>query len=126
MRRWLRRLVCLGILGACGAGLYMLIQRRRTSGQQSEPVWPPMSTDAEARPFTVVSSDGGEAAAAATPARWLPPVDGECPDGYPIKANDASGIFHMPGGRFYTRTIPERCYAKADDAVSDGYRPAKA
>jgi len=64
---------------------------------------------------------------AATPdARWVPPVDGNCPDGYPLKANDNSGIFHAPGGRFYARTVAERCYANAEDAIADGYRPAKA
>ena len=54
------------------------------------------------------------------------PVDGECPDGYPVKANDNSGIYHVPGGRFYGRTVPERCYARAEDAEADGYRAAKA
>ena len=56
----------------------------------------------------------------------MPPVDGGCPDDYPIKANDNSGIFHVPGGRFYDRTVPERCYADAADAEADGYRRAKA
>ena len=61
------------------------------------------------------------------PAQWLPPLaDGTCPDGHPVKANDNSGIFHVPGGRFYERTKPERCYADADHAAADGYRPAKA
>jgi len=32
----------------------------------------------------------------------------------------------VPGGRFYERTVPERCYAHADDATADGYRAAKA
>ena len=58
--------------------------------------------------------------------RWVAPVNGDCPDGYPVKANDNSGIFHVPGGRFYDRTVAERCYANADDAIADGYRPAKA
>jgi hypothetical protein len=57
---------------------------------------------------------------------WVEPIDGACPDGYPIKANDNSGIFHVPGGRFYERTRPERCYADAHDAEADGYRRAKA
>ena len=57
---------------------------------------------------------------------WVEPVDGECPEGYPIKANDNSGIFHVPGGRFYGRTVPERCYATAEGAIADGYRAAKA
>lgn len=57
---------------------------------------------------------------------WVEPVDGACPDGYPIKANDNSGIYHVPGGRFYDRTVPERCYADTDAAEADGYRAAKA
>ena len=61
-----------------------------------------------------------------TDARWVGPVDGGCPAGYPIKANDKSGIYHLPGGRFYERTVPERCYARAEDAEADGYRAAKA
>ncbi len=78
------------------------------------------ATDASA---SAVSSDD---AAAASTAAWVEPVDGECPDGYPVKANDNSGIYHEPGGRFYGRTVPERCYARAEDAEADGYRAAKA
>ncbi|MGZ4790340.1 MAG: sunset domain-containing protein, partial [Ilumatobacteraceae bacterium] len=63
----------------------------------------------------------------ATPAaRWVAPNNGECPAGYPIKVNEDSGIYHVPGGRFYARTAADRCYANADDALADGYRPAKA
>ena len=43
-----------------------------------------------------------------------------------MKANDNSGIYHLPGGRFYERTVPERCYAAAEGAEADGYRRAKA
>jgi hypothetical protein len=52
-------------------------------------------------------------------------ADGSCPESHLIKANDNSGIFHVPGGRFYDRTKAERCYATAADAIADGYRPAK-
>ena len=68
----------------------------------------------------------GFAAVSQGPTAWVPPIDGACPEGYPIKANDNSGIFHVPGGRFYDRTVPERCYATTDAALADGYRPAKA
>ena len=43
-----------------------------------------------------------------------------------MKANDNSGIYHLPGGRFYERTVPERCYTAAEGAEADGYRRAKA
>jgi hypothetical protein len=58
-------------------------------------------------------------------ATWCEPVDGECPEGYPVKVA-RSGIFHEPGGRSYDRTVPERCYAAAAHAEADGYRRAKA
>jgi len=61
----------------------------------------------------------------ATADAWVEPVDGVCPTSHPIKGNSNSGIFHIPGGSSYERTIPERCYASADDAEADGFRPAK-
>lgn len=58
-------------------------------------------------------------------ATWTTPVDGECPEGFPIKAKLSSGIFHLPGMSAYARTHPDRCYASADDALVDGLRAAK-
>lgn len=57
--------------------------------------------------------------------RWLPPVDGSCPDGYPVKAKLRSGIFHLPGMQAYGRTNPDRCYPSAAAAEADGLRAAK-
>ena len=53
-----------------------------------------------------------------------------CPDEQPIKGNftPASGeicIDHVPGGRFYDRTKPERCYAAEADARKDGCRKSR-
>jgi len=56
---------------------------------------------------------------------WVDPVDGACPDGYPIKAKVKSGIYHQPGGLAYERTNPDRCYADAASAEADGLRAAK-
>lgn len=56
---------------------------------------------------------------------WVEPVDGACPDGYPIKAKVKSGIFHQPGGLAYERTNPDRCYPDAASAEADGLRAAK-
>lgn len=147
MRRLLRRALILAILGG---GAYALIKRRQTAQQQdtvaSEPSWPPF--DSAVRGFAVVSdasvdpgsghpesgtsdtpgSEASSSSVGSTPAaqRWVTPIDGMCPGSHPVKANDNSGIFHVPGGRFYNRTVPERCYANAEDAAVDGYRPAKA
>ena len=118
MMRGLRRLFWLGVLAAGGYGGYKLATRTRSQppAQQFQPA-------PERR--SLVDSTAPSAAPAARP-RWVAPIDGLCPDGFPIKANASSRIYHVPGGRFYTRTVPERCYANSEDAAADGYRPAKA
>ncbi len=58
---------------------------------------------------------------------WVQPLGGgECPATHPIKANESSGIFHAPGGRFYERTEAVRCYRTPEAATADGFRAAKA
>ena len=47
------------------------------------------------------------------------------PDGFPVKVKVSSGIFHVPGGRFYERTRADRWYATSDAAEADGYRQSK-
>ena len=116
MMRWLRRFFWLSVLTGAGYGAYRAMASRRSTSADTAP-WSPSSQ---------TSPEPSEAEVASPATRWVAPADGECPSGYPVKANDSSGIFHVPGGRFYARTIPERCYASAEDAIADGYRPAKA
>ena len=47
------------------------------------------------------------------------------PDGYPVKVNARSGIYHLPGGRNYERTLADRWYRSASDAEADGFRASK-
>ena len=58
-------------------------------------------------------------------AGWADPVDGSCVPGYPVKAKLGSGIYHVPGGLSYGRTIPDRCYVTPAAAEADGLRAAK-
>ena len=120
MMRWLRRLFWLGILAGGGYAVLRVL-RRQESAPATDPQWPPLVTEpvADAKPGAKAKPAPAEAP------RWVVPVNGDCPDGYPVKANDNSGIYHVPGGRFYDRTVAERCYANGDDALADGYRPAK-
>jgi hypothetical protein len=133
----LRRLFWLALLSGAGFAGWSAWQRRSESvGQVSTPVWPPFepaTAAPDAAAFVALPTDapvdpddGSADASHAHSRRWVPPVDDQCPEGYPIKANDNSKIFHVPGGRFYQRTVPERCYADAADAEADGYRRAKA
>lgn len=53
-----------------------------------------------------------------------------CPDTHPIKGNFTtySGercIYHMPGGQFYRKTKPERCYVTEEVARQDGCRRSR-
>jgi len=53
-----------------------------------------------------------------------------CPAPHDIKGNFTtySGercIFHLPGGQFYTKTKPERCYATEVEATQDGCRRSR-
>ena len=105
-----------------------LRQRRAAGGGGSAT---PAPGEPDFAPFTATAAPVVEPVAepvvapAAAGSTWVAPVDGECPAGYPIKAA-TSGIFHVPGGRFYARTTPDRCYPDPESATADGYRQAKA
>jgi micrococcal nuclease len=60
----------------------------------------------------------------------LPESTWTCPSSQPIKGNFTtySGercIYHVPGGQFYEKTRPERCYASDDEARLDGCRRSR-
>jgi hypothetical protein len=50
----------------------------------------------------------------------------DCPEGFPIKGNATSRIFHLPGQASYARTEPEVCFATEEVATAEGYRASKA
>jgi len=56
-----------------------------------------------------------------TPGLW----DGSCPSWAPIKGNRNSGIYHVPGGRYYGVTKAEECFSNRWDAEAAGYRASK-
>lgn len=66
-----------------------------------------------------------EAAPAAGDAGPVSGADSVCPDSHPVKANDNSGIYHMPGQQHYGKTNARHCYASAAAAQADGYRAAQ-
>ena len=55
--------------------------------------------------------DGGVAA----------PEDGSIPEGYPIKGNANSMLYHQPGGRYYDVTIAEVFFDTPEHAEAAGY-----
>lgn len=129
----LRRVFWLAVVGGAGFAAWSARSRRNTSTTGRPPEWPPIEPPASVPPVAsnaaefivddqVAAPLEGSSTGALT---WVAPDGGACPSSHPIKANDNSRIFHVPGGRFYDRTRAERCYGLAEDAEVDGYRRAK-
>jgi hypothetical protein len=94
----------------------------RTSTMIRLPAWAVVSAGALALLMVASQRATGDWAQPVTPWR--------CPADSPIKGNltTYSGeycIYHVPGGQFYARTKPERCYATEPDAQADGCRRSK-
>lgn len=51
-----------------------------------------------------------------------PTDDGSAPDGYDIKGNADSGLYHVPGSAFYDRTVAEFWFASAEAAEQAGFQ----
>jgi large subunit ribosomal protein L4 len=48
--------------------------------------------------------------------------DGSEPDGFPVKGNESSKLYHLPGTSFYNRTEAEVWFASAEDAEKAGFQ----
>jgi large subunit ribosomal protein L4 len=48
--------------------------------------------------------------------------DGEAPAGHEIKGNSESGLYHVPGSRFYNQTVAELWFATAEAAEAAGFQ----
>lgn len=49
-------------------------------------------------------------------------ADGSAPDGHEIKGNGDSGLYHVPGSRFYKQTVAEFWFATAEAAEAAGFQ----
>ncbi len=110
------------LAGAIGALLAWRQAQATTPTPAAAPVWPPLPGPPRPTPPARRTAEPEPA----PEVNWVPANDdGSAPSSHPIKAKDASGIFHQPGGRFYDRTKPDRCYSTAAAAEADGYRQPK-
>ncbi|NKG21754.1 hypothetical protein [Paeniglutamicibacter terrestris] len=66
---------------------------------------------------------------AAVKKSWAAPKGKNCPAGFPVKGNKTGSNnewkYHVKGGQFYDRTIPEQCFKTTSDARKAGYRASK-
>jgi hypothetical protein len=120
----LRRLLIPLVLVALAALVASRLRTRPSAVPIAPPEWPPLP--ASKAPSTVSSTANAAPVVAAPDTTWAPPGDdGACPVGFPVKAKESSGIYHLPDGRFYDRTNADRCYVDAAAAEADGYRRSK-
>jgi len=136
----LLRVLKIGVIIAAVVGVVRAIRGPRPPEVTGEARWPPLTEEPpptqRSGPVTFAAPpeeppETEEPATTEQPAKteelraWVEPVDGVCPASHPVKGNDDSGIYHVQGGAFYDRTVPERCYLTPEAAEADGYRPAK-
>jgi hypothetical protein len=109
----LRRTALLALLALTVVATIVSVRRRRDrTGPVAAPQWPEF--------------DEIEVGATAATTTWVPAAgDDVVPHGFPVKVKLSSGIFHVPGGRFYERTKADRWYATTGAAEADGYRRSK-
>jgi hypothetical protein len=92
--------------------LYKTVTKTKTTTKK---VWSKTRTKTRVQTLTVKA---GARPTRMTPSGW------NCPSWAPVKGNQ-SGIYHVPGGAFYSRTNPEECFATEWAAVKAGYRRSK-
>ena len=146
------RLIKIGAIGGLIVGAVRMLLGRRQPPVTGEASWPTLAEQAaasQAQPTAPAADEpvGQSADEPAEPAEqaeqaddepgepaaeepaavedWVEPVDGACPATHPVKGKPGSGIYHEPGGLFYDRTVPQRCYRSAEAAEADGLRAPK-
>jgi large subunit ribosomal protein L22 len=75
--------------------------------------------DAVTAPATIEVAEGLEPGPYA--GSVLPTEDGEAPEGYPIKGNEGSMLYHEPGTRYYGATKAEMWFDTVESAEAAGF-----
>ena len=80
-------------------------------------------TEVKAEPAKAVKAEPAKADVEAPfgPDSHAPLDDGEQPEGFPIKGNADSMLYHVPGTSFYNRTVAEVWFRSAEAAEEAGF-----
>jgi large subunit ribosomal protein L4 len=74
-----------------------------------------------ARESEAVALEKGAEAGPYGPESHAPLADGSQPEGFPVKGNADSMLYHVPGSSFYARTEAEVWFASAEAAEAAGF-----
>ena len=126
----LAQVLKIGAVAGVAIGIVRAVRGSSPPEVTGQASWQPLHDEPATERRTAPVKFAANATTSAAPAtpddqRWVEPIDGACPATHPVKGNADSGIFHVPGGMSYERTVPERCYASEADAEADGFRRAK-
>ena len=88
---------------------------------------PTRKSAAAAEPLGLVKKSAAPAAEADDaaphgPQSHAPLADGSEPEGFPVKGNADSMLYHVPGSSFYARTVAEVWFATAEAAEEAGFQ----
>jgi large subunit ribosomal protein L22 len=74
---------------------------------------------------TAAAADEADAADEAAAPQWAgsaaPLADGAAPEGFDVKGNADSMLYHVPGGRYYNQTVAEVYFDSAESAEAAGF-----
>lgn len=114
------------VLGAIFGALGMALRPRRVLAPAppvpSAPSTVPQPVATEPEPTIPAATAEGEDLTDSIPGNGTH----DTPSGYPIKGNRRSGIYHVPGGFAYDRTIADICFRTPEAAEAAGLRHSKA
>ncbi|WP_028937607.1 50S ribosomal protein L17 [Pseudonocardia spinosispora] len=101
---------------------------RRVSASQASKAETKDETEAKAEDTTAEVTDAPAEESASTEdapygeGSHAPLADGGEPEGFPIKGNDGSKLYHVPGSSHYGRTVAEVWFASAEAAEAAGFQ----
>lgn len=96
-------------------------RRRRVAGSRGSDAVE-AAADAPAADATDVASDAAQTDAGAPyEGAALPLEDGSAPEGFEIKGNEQSKLYHVPGSRHYNQTKAEYYFATVEAAEAAGF-----
>jgi large subunit ribosomal protein L17 len=105
--------------------------RRVAASQQQKAAAPAPAEEAAPAEETATEATAAEAVEESTSTEEAPygegshaPLDdpSEAPEGFPIKGNEDSKLYHVPGSAHYDRTVAEVWFASAEAAEAAGFQ----
>jgi len=84
------------------------------------------TTEVDATEADIAATDAAvQGFAGITAGQWagsaMPQADGSAPEGFDIKGNADSMLYHVPGTRYYNQTVAEVYFDTEDNAVAAGF-----